>query len=98
MVEMAENEDFLQKKACKTGFLRDTNRDQLTLERAGAQNFKNNATLDIFHENMGHKVSNELWGGMLASILSDRRAFEFFLRRDTKMCKNRHFLAFSQIK
>ena len=53
MVEMAANEDFLQKKACKTGFLRDTNRDQLTLERAGAQNFKNNATLDIFHEKYG---------------------------------------------
>ena len=49
-------------------------------------------------KSMGHKVSNELWGGMLASILSDRRAFEFFLRRDTKMCKNGHFLAFSQIK
>ena len=53
LVEMAENEDFLQKKAWKTGFLRDTNRDQLTLERAGAQNFKNNATLDIFHEKYG---------------------------------------------
>ena len=54
MVEMAENEDFLQKKGLKkTGFLRDTNRDQLTLERAGAKNFKNNATLDIFHEKYG---------------------------------------------
>ena len=49
-------------------------------------------------KSMGHKVSNELWGGMLASILSDRRALEIFLRRDTKMCKNGHFLAFSQIK
>ena len=98
LVEMAENEDFLQKKAWKTNFLRDPNRDQLTLERAGAQNFKNNATLDISMKSMGHKVSNELWGGMLVSILSDRRALEFFLRRDTKMCKNGHFLAFSQIK
>ena len=53
LVEMAENKDFLQKKAWKTGFLRDTNRDQLTLERAGAQNLKNNATLDIFYEKYG---------------------------------------------
>ena len=34
-------------------------------------------------KSMGHKVSNELWGGMLASKLSDRQALEIFLRRDT---------------
>ena len=50
---MAENEDFLQKYAWKTGFLRDTNLDQLTSERAGAQDFKDIATLDIFHEKYG---------------------------------------------
>ena len=39
LVEMAENEDFLQKYAWKTGFLRNTNLDQLTSERAGTPNF-----------------------------------------------------------
>ena len=97
MVEMAENEDFLQKKACKTGFLRDTNRDQLTLERAGARNFKKMPIWIFSMKSMGHKVSNELWGGMLASVLSDRRAFEFFAEGH-QMCKNGHFFAFSQIK
>ena len=47
---------------------------------------------------MGHKVSNELWGGMLASILSDRRQLEFFLESIVKKCKNGQFFAFSQIK
>ena len=53
-VEMAENDDFLEKKkAWKTDFLMDTNLDQLTLKGAGAQNFKNIATLYIFHEKYG---------------------------------------------
>ena len=72
--------------------MRDTILDQLTSEQAGAPDFKNLATLDMFPENVGHKVSNELLGGMLASILSDSRPLENFQQRDTtKMQKNTLF-------
>ena len=54
--------------------------------------------MKIFLQNLGHNVQNELWAGPLASILSDRRALEIFLRSDTKKCKNGEFFAFSQIK
>merc|ERR1712055_322789 len=99
MVKMAENEDFLQKKRPeKQVFLRDTNRDQLTWSGRVHKILKIMPLWIFSLKSMGHKVSNELWGGMLASILFDRRALEIFLRRDTKMCKNGRFLAFSQIK
>ena len=49
-------------------------------------------------KSVGHKVSNELWGGMLASMLSDRQPLEFFLESIAKKCKNGQFFAFSQIK
>ena len=49
-------------------------------------------------KSVGHKVSNELWGGMLASMLSDRQPLEFFLESIAKKCKNGHFFAFSQYK
>ena len=53
MVEMAENEGFLQKKARKTGFFSIAILDHLTSERAGTPNFKSLAILDIFHEKCG---------------------------------------------
>ena len=49
-------------------------------------------------KSVGHKVSNELWGGMLASMLSDRQPLEFFLESIAKKCENGHFFAFSQFK
>ena len=53
LVEMAENEGFLQKKARKTGFFSIAILDHLTSERAGTPNFKSLAILDIFHEKCG---------------------------------------------
>ena len=46
LVEVSQNEDFLQKTAFKTAFSEDTKLDQLTLEGAGTPNFK---STDIFH-------------------------------------------------
>ena len=40
----------------------------------------------------------ELWSGLLASLLSYRRALEIFWRSDTKKCKNGQLFAFRQIE
>ena len=40
LVEVGQKKDFLQKSAEKTAFLRDTNRDHLTLEGHNSLNFK----------------------------------------------------------
>ena len=40
----------------------------------------------------------ELWSGLLASLLSYRRALEIVWRSDTKKCKNGQFFAFRQIE
>ena len=56
LVEVSQNEDFLQKTASKTGFLRDTKLDQLTLEGAGTPNFKSTDIFDMFPENLGAKA------------------------------------------
>ena len=53
LVEMAENEEFLEKKAWKTAFKSIAILDQLTSERAGTPNFKSLAILGIFHEKCG---------------------------------------------
>ena len=52
MVEVSQNEDFLQKTASKTGFLRDMKQDQLTLEGAGTPNFKSTDIFDMVPENL----------------------------------------------
>ena len=56
MVEVSQNEDFLQKSAFKTVFFGDTNMDQVTLEEAGTPNFKSTDIFDMFPENLGAKA------------------------------------------
>ena len=46
---------------------------------------------------LGHKLSDELLGSPLASILSDRRPLEIFLQSITTNCQKRTFFAFQQI-
>ena len=46
---------------------------------------------------LGQKLSDELSGSPLASILSDWRPFEIFYQRDTKNWQKRTFFAFQQI-
>ena len=53
MVEVSQNEDFLQKNAFKTAFFGDTNMDQVTLEGAGTPNIKTTDIFDMFPENLG---------------------------------------------
>ena len=98
LVEMAENEDFLQKRPEKQLFR--VSRFWINWLRSGlGPPILKVLPFWIFSmKSMGHKVSNELWGGMLASILSDRRQLEFFLESIVKKCKNGQFFAFSQIK
>ena len=50
-----------------------------------------------FSESSGRQLSDELLGRPLASILSDRRPLEFFLRTDTQKHKKLLFFAFGQI-
>ena len=52
MVEVSQNEDFLQKTASKTGFLRDTKLDQVTLEGAVTANFQSLCIFHMFPENL----------------------------------------------
>ena len=92
LVELSQNEDFLQKTASKTGFLRDTKLDQLTLEGAGTPNFKSTDFFTCSLKTLGQKLSDELSGSPLASKLSDRRPLEIFLGAALKKCKNRNFL------
>ena len=98
LVEMAENEDFLQKRPVKQVFWG----TQIVINwlwSGRVPKILKIMPLWIFSmKSMGHKVSNELWGGMLASILSDRQPLEFFLESIAKKCKNGQFFAFSQIK
>ena len=56
MVEVSQNEDFVQKTASKTAFLGDTNLDQVTLEGAGYLNFKSTDIFDMSPENLGAKA------------------------------------------
>ena len=56
MVELSQNEDFLQKTASKTAFLRNTKLDQLPLEGAGTPNFKSTDIFDMFTENFEAKA------------------------------------------
>ena len=88
---LGQNMDFFNnKKLPKNNFLRDTNRDFLTPEGDGIQNFK---CIDNFHMCFwGHRFSNELWPSLLASILSDWREIS---RGTTKNAKN--FFAFGKL-
>ena len=56
LVEVSQNEDFLQKTAWKTAFLADTKLDQLTLEGAGTPNYKSTDIFDMNPENLGAKA------------------------------------------
>ena len=98
LVEMAENEDFLQKRPEKQLFR--VSRFWINWLRSGlGPPILEVLPFWIFSmKSVGHKVSNELWGGMLASMLSDRQLLEFFLESIAKKCKNGQFFAFSQIK
>ena len=50
-----------------------------------------------FSESSGRQLSDELLGRPLASILSDRRPLEFFLRTDTQKRKKMYFFVFPTI-
>ena len=58
LVEVGRKKDFLQKSAEKTAFLRDTNRDHVTLEGHNSLNFKIFDFLRGVSENLGHKLSD----------------------------------------
>ena len=92
MVEVSQNEDFVQKTASKTAFLSITILDHPTSDWVGTQNFKGMAN---FHrgvlKNLEHQLRNELWARRQTSILSDRRALEIFFGVVIKKAKNRHF-------
>ena len=98
MVEVSQNEDFLQKTAFKTAFLADTKLDQLTLEGAGTPNFKSADIFDMFPGN--------LWGKSFQMSYREARwrqycpiggRLKFFTRGTPKIDKNGHFLLFSKL-
>ena len=97
LVEISQNEDFLQKNGQKTAFWEDTNLDKVTSEQAGTPNFKSINIFESCDENMGHNGQNEPWASLLASILSDRQPLENFYQEAPKKCQKRQFSAFRQI-
>ena len=52
LVEVSQNEDFLQKTDSKTAFWGDTNLDQVALEGAGTPNLKSTEIFDMFPEKL----------------------------------------------
>ena len=95
LVEVSQNKDFLQKTASKTGFLRDTKLDQLTLEGAGTPNFKSTDIFDMFPENLGAKAFR--WAiGKPAGVNIVRTAGRYFAQggRTRKIAKKYIFCFF----
>ena len=84
--------DFLQKSAEKTAFLRDTNRDHLTLERHNSLNFKDFRLSGVFWKiwDISFQISHR-------HLLSDQNCpigshLKFFYRGTQKNAKNCIFL------
>ena len=61
MVEISQNEDFLQKNGQKTAFWEDTNLDKVTSEQAGTPILKVSTLFKGSNENLGHNGQNEIW-------------------------------------
>ena len=97
LVEVSQNKAFLQKRLPeKNSFLSITIPDQLTLEGLVPQISKGPTFSTCSLKNLGHKLSDEVLGSTLASILSNQQPLEFF-ENITKKCKKHTFFAFVQI-
>ena len=90
---------FVQILGPKSQISADTFLDHLTLEGAGAPNFQSTNIFTCSLKTLGHKLSDELLGRPLASILSERRAVTLLRGgRYRKLQKNEFFASFASLR